>query len=126
MSKLTQEQIDDAVRLKNIYLLKSRALQVTQEMIGAALGGKGQSAAANYMGPKAKNPLNIRAAITFAKMLECSVSDFSPSIAQQIDEVTRYHLGTKYPDFAALAQLVEMMNEDQRGQLMAIARTFRQ
>lgn len=124
MSKLTPEQIEDAVRLKHIYSLKAKALGVTQEAIGVALGDKTQSAVANYMGEKAKNALNIKAALVFARMLDCWVEEFSPSLAKQIDEMARYYLSTKHPDFESLVQVVEMMGEAQRGQLMAIARTF--
>jgi len=78
--ELTSEQIADATRLKALYESKKKSLGLTQQHIADALditqGGVG-----HYL--NGRNPLNISVASVFAKMLQCSIADFSPSLAKE-------------------------------------------
>lgn len=78
---LSEEQIEDAKRLKAIYESKKVALGISQEGVADALG-MGQSAIASLLnGVNALNPSNAAA---LARVLQVSVDDFSPSIAAEI------------------------------------------
>lgn len=78
---LTQEQVEDAERLKALYKAKRPLMKFNQSDIAEALG-VGQSAVSHYL--NAVNPLNPKAASVFARFLGVSVADFSPSIAAVI------------------------------------------
>lgn len=81
---LTKEQLEDAIRLKEIYERKKGELGISQESVADALG-VGQSAiAALFNGVNALNPNNASA---LAKFLKVGVEDFSPSIAAEISEM---------------------------------------
>lgn len=83
---LTPDQIADAERLKAIYKVKSKQLNITQADIAEELG-RGQSAVSHYL--NGVNALNPRAASVFANFLNVNVSDFSPSIASIIASQAR-------------------------------------
>jgi hypothetical protein len=82
---LTKEQLDDAARLKRLFLnwqtqRKASGLPSSQEAISELLGFN-QSAMSQYL--NGKIPLNVAAATKFASVFECSISDFSPTLANQ-------------------------------------------
>jgi transcriptional regulator with XRE-family HTH domain len=79
---ITKEHQIEAKRLKAIYKAKARSLGLTQEKIGVALGGSGQSTAGNYL--SGITALNLKAALIFAKELEVEISEFSPRLAALI------------------------------------------
>lgn len=79
---LTENQIEDARRLKVIYENKKKELGLSQEGIADYLG-MGQSAVAALM--NGVNSLNASNAAAFARILNVSVSDFSPTIAREIE-----------------------------------------
>ncbi|HHQ6589182.1 TPA: LexA family protein [Serratia fonticola] len=101
---LTTEQLQDAMRLKALYESKKKSLGITQQTIADALDVS-QGAVGHYM--TGRNALNVAAASVFAKILEVSISDFSPSLAQEaaryavaIDNAAyagTYIPGKKYP-----------------------------
>ncbi len=80
---ITEEHRKEASALKAIYKAKSKHLNLTQEKLGIKLGGSGQSTASNYL--NAVTALNLRSAWIFAKELDVSVSEFSPSLASIIE-----------------------------------------
>lgn len=83
---LSNEQVEDAKRLKTIYEGKKSSLGISQESVAYALG-VGQSAIAALLnGVNALNPNNAAA---LAKILQVSVDEFSPSIASEITEMYR-------------------------------------
>lgn len=125
MKKLSDENLAEAIKLRAIYDLNARRLGVTQESIAIALGASGNAAAAHYMGPRAKNPLNIDAAIVFAKLLECNVRDFSPRIADKIETILDFYLGSKHPALKAIVTLIDAMDESQRDHLLRVVETYR-
>lgn len=77
--KLSQEQIDDAKRLKSLYEAKKRELGVTQQMIADALDIT-QGAVGHYL--NGRNALNVAVASAFANALKASIAEFSPSLAK--------------------------------------------
>lgn len=75
---LTTEQLDDAKRLKALYESKKKGLSVTQYTIADELGIS-QGAVGHYL--NGRIALNPPIASGFAKILQISIADFSPSIA---------------------------------------------
>lgn len=103
---LTDEQLEDALRLKAIYELKKNTLGLSQEAIADALG-VGQSAIASLL--NGVNALNPKNAAAIARALMVNVEEFSPSIAAEISEMYRSvgsHKGAvthyEYPLFSSV------------------------
>jgi phage repressor protein C with HTH and peptisase S24 domain len=81
---LADWQKEDSARLKAIFQEKRTALKLTQEKIASELGeGVTQGAVSHFMNQR--TALSIRAATVFARMLNVPVSDFSPTLAGQIE-----------------------------------------
>jgi phage repressor protein C with HTH and peptisase S24 domain len=85
---LTKEQLEDAARLKHRFLAwqkrrRDAGLPASQEAISELLGFN-QSAVSQYL--NGRIPLNIEAAAKFASLIDCQVSDFSPTLAAQIEQ----------------------------------------
>lgn len=79
---LSPEQRSDAARLKAVYTAKKRELSLTQEGLAAACGWESQGTVSQYF--NGKIPLNIDAAVKFARVLKVSVSEFSPQLASDL------------------------------------------
>jgi len=77
---LEQWQIDDAARLKALFKARTR---LSQEDFGAAHGIGSQGMVWQYL--NARSPLNLAAAIKFARGLEIGVADFSPTLAKELE-----------------------------------------
>lgn len=78
---LTTEQLEDAARLKALYESKKKSLGITQYTIADDLGIT-QGAVGHYL--NGRNALNVDVASGFARLLQVSISDFSPSIAAKV------------------------------------------
>jgi transcriptional regulator with XRE-family HTH domain len=83
---LTQEQLDDAARLKQLFAVWQRAqrdagLPSSQEAISEQLGFN-QSSLSQYL--NGRIPLNIDAATKFANLIGKPVTEFSAALAGQI------------------------------------------
>lgn len=78
--ELTPEQMADATRLKALYESKKKSLGITQQLIADALGIT-QGGVGHYL--NGRNSLNVSVASVFAKMLQCSIADFSPTLARE-------------------------------------------
>ncbi len=87
---LSPEQLADAARLKAVYMEKKRELGLTQESLASACGWESQGSVSQYL--NGKIPLNVEAAVKFAKALRVSVSDFSPRLAANLAELTDEHV----------------------------------
>lgn len=81
---LTPDQLEDARRLKAIYESKKSSLKLSQEAVADALG-VGQSAIASLL--NGVNALNASNAAALAKVLKVNVREFSPSLANEIEEM---------------------------------------
>lgn len=81
---LTDDQLEDAKRLKAIYESKKTALKLSQESVADALN-VGQSAIAALL--NGVNALNASNAAALARVLQVRVAEFSPSIAKEIEEM---------------------------------------
>lgn len=71
-----QEIRDTAQGLKAIYERKRRQFHLSQDKIAAECGWQSQSTVSQYL--NGLIPLNLEAAVKFATLLECSVSEFHP------------------------------------------------
>ncbi|MEH4796495.1 S24 family peptidase [Enterobacter kobei] len=102
---LTPAQVADSKRLKALYEAKKKELGITQQSIADALDIS-QGAVGHYL--NGRNALNTAVASVFARLLGISVSDFSPSLAKDISDMSsvasentsfagHYSLGSKYP-----------------------------
>lgn len=88
---LTPEQKADAAELMKLFKEKAaeeKAGRLTQATLADDLGYTTQSAVSQYLNGKV--PLNIDASIKFATRFGCRVSDFSPSIQQEIDRIAQF------------------------------------
>lgn len=102
---LTPAQVADSQRLKALYEAKKKELGITQQSIADALDIS-QGAVGHYL--NGRNALNTAVASVFARLLGVSVSDFSPSLAKDISDMSsvasentsfagHYYPGSKYP-----------------------------
>lgn len=81
---LTQEQLEDARRLKAIYEKKKNELGLSQESVADKMGMGQSGVGALFNGINALNAYN---AALLTKILKVSVEEFSPSIAREIYEM---------------------------------------
>ena len=109
---LTTEQLEDAARLKALYESKKKSLGITQYTIADDLGIT-QGAVGHYL--NGRNALNVDVASGFARLLQVSISDFSPSIAAKVAAQAEslsgennvkyageYHPGRRYPVLSSI------------------------
>ena len=88
--KLTDEQMADARRLEEVFIrrqkeLKQQGIKISQESIAHDCGWKTQANFNSYM--KGRKPIGIEAVGLMAKALNVSVSEISPTLANQIDKL---------------------------------------
>ncbi|HEJ7994961.1 TPA: LexA family transcriptional regulator [Serratia liquefaciens] len=102
---LTAEQLNDAKRLKALYESKKKELGITQQHIADALDVT-QGAVGHYL--NGRNALNLSVAAEFAKILQVSIADFSPSLGGEAQKmfsrepsnvkyIGPYNKGREYP-----------------------------
>jgi transcriptional regulator with XRE-family HTH domain len=77
-------QKQDAVRLKALF---EAAGPETQEKFGARFGIGSQALVWQYL--NGYIPLNLRAAVRFARGLSCDVAEFSPTLAEDLPPTQR-------------------------------------
>lgn len=85
----TEEQIQDSIRLRKLFADRAGMSQLE---FGQAYGVGNQGMVWQYLNadkPKG-SVLNVFAAIKFAEGLHCRVSDFSPSIQEEIDRIASF------------------------------------
>lgn len=82
---LTPNQMEDARRLKALYESKKKSLGITQQDIADALDVT-QGAVGHYL--NGRNALNLSAALTFSRILNVPVSEFSPTLAKEVNSAT--------------------------------------
>lgn len=76
---LTQDEIADARRLKQLWISKKDQLHLSQVKAAKELGYNSQGAISQYINGKVS--LNFQAAAKFAKLLRVEVQDISPRFA---------------------------------------------
>ncbi|MCA7012494.1 helix-turn-helix domain-containing protein [Dickeya dadantii] len=123
---LTTEQQEDAKRLKALYESKKKQLGITQQHIADELDIT-QGAVGHYL--NGRNALNVPIASVFARLLQVSISDFSPTLAQEansysgvaesnVSYAAEYKPGKRYPlisniQAGAWAEAIEPYTVDQ-------------
>ncbi|MDU2939109.1 MAG: LexA family transcriptional regulator [Enterobacteriaceae bacterium] len=80
--RLSEEQLNDAARLKALYESKKKDLGITQQDIADELNIT-QSAVGHYL--NGRNALNVSSALMFAKLLGVQIKDFSPHLAKELE-----------------------------------------
>lgn len=97
---LAEWQIEDSQRLKALYGRKRSELGLTQDRIAADLGeGVTQGAVSHFM--NGRTALSLRAAVVFAKALQVPVSEFSPTLADQLEKMRDVPMALAGPEVAA-------------------------
>lgn len=79
---LSENQKQDASRLRDIYMDRKRDLGLNQYVLAERCGWNSQGTVSQYL--NGKIPLNLEAALCFARELRCSVGDFSPQLGQKL------------------------------------------
>lgn len=83
-SKLDEAQLADAQRLRRLWDAYKASGGLDQDDFAAEYGLKSQSNVGHYL--QARQPLNIKAAIAFAKGMKIPVEAISPAIASEIED----------------------------------------
>lgn len=118
---LTPEQRADAARLKHLFAAwqkgRREAGQPSSQEALSDLLGFNQSALSQYL--NGRIPLNVAAASKFASLIECSVADFSPTLAS---EIGKYVTATEPLDPAQMVRTATHVSigEPDHGELIAI------
>lgn len=100
---LAEWQVEDSQRLKALYNQRRADLGLTQEKIASELGeGVTQGAVSHFM--NGRTALSLRAASVFAKALKVPVSEFSPRLAEQLEEMRAVPVSDQASNGAALPQ----------------------
>lgn len=81
---LTPEECRESDKLKHLYNLKKKDLDLNHEKLGDLIGIS-QSAVSHYMNQV--NALNLSVALKFAKALNVSIEEFSHRLAAQLAEI---------------------------------------
>lgn len=106
---LTQEEREDAQRLRALFEKQKAATGLTQEELAARGGWSGQSGAAGYL--NARVPLNLKAATTFARALGVSLRDISPRLADRAADFYEAAGGGKPSQRRSQASIVAALND---------------
>lgn len=101
--ELNPEQIADIERLEKIWIYQKEAQKIKQIDLAKAMG-LSQTAVNGYL--KGRWALNAKAATDFARELHCKVSDFSPSLQSEIDELSIFSSNNAEKTL----QLIKMLN----------------
>lgn len=78
---LEQWQVEDAARLRALYKSYRTNGGLDQEKFAVAFGLKSQGNMGHYL--HGRRPLNLRAAISFARGLGCDIEAFSPTLGAE-------------------------------------------
>lgn len=73
---LTEDELQDTLRLKSVWDQKSKTLSLTQKSASESFGFKNQSAISQYL--NGRIPLNMEVAAKFAQFLKVPLSQISP------------------------------------------------
>lgn len=119
---VTDEHLAEAKRLKALFnAAKSTGLNLTQEKLGIALGGSGQSTAGNYL--NGITALNVKSALIFARELKVDVADFSPRIAKLISVNSGGNdSGENNPLRKELIELIDGYSPEEQQKLLDLAK----
>lgn len=79
---LTQEEIDDAKRLRKVWSEKKEQLHLSQVKAARELGYSSQSAVSQYINGKV--PINFETAAKFAKLLKTDIQDIFPRFGRLV------------------------------------------
>lgn len=95
--QLTKEEIQDTQRLREVWDKKRVELNLSQQDVADAFGIQNQTAISQYL--NGRIPLNLEAAIKFAKILDVRVNEISPRHSQWISDACDKALGLRLGDF---------------------------
>ena len=84
--EVTIEELEDAKRLKRLWVAKKEELHLSQVKAAKELGYNSQGAVSQYINGKVG--LNLQAAAKFAKLLRVNVVDISPRLGQLVERPT--------------------------------------
>jgi transcriptional regulator with XRE-family HTH domain len=79
---LTDVELADVKRLQREWNRRRHALGLTQEEVATLCGWSTQGAFSQYL--RGRIPLNLRAAIQIARVLQVDVAEISPQLAEQL------------------------------------------
>lgn len=126
---LTQEETEDADRLRVLYDEKKRATGMTQTQIADACGWESQGTVGQYFSKKI--PLNLDAAFRFSKALGVPLDAISPRLAARAVELfgatlAGQHRPRTFEDLiSAYAEQIAKLNEADRQSIEAMRQSCR-
>lgn len=89
-AKVTPEQVEECRKLRELYDQRIAKIgkknMPSQERIGEDYGIGSQSMVGHFLG--GRSALTLDAAVSFSRLLECDVADFSPRLAAKQHELT--------------------------------------
>lgn len=86
-AKIEPVHVEEANRLRAIFSERvSKGPQKrSQQAFGSESGIGNQAMVSHYL--LARSPLNLKAALKFAKWIPCSIAEFSPRLAEELNEI---------------------------------------
>lgn len=89
---LTEQELQESAKLKALFSSwqqsRKDAMENASQDFATSILGFNQSALSQYI--NGGIPLNIKAAVKFASLIGCKISQFSPTIAAEIVEAMSY------------------------------------
>ncbi|RMX08519.1 S24 family peptidase [Corticibacter populi] len=83
--KVTPETLEESAKLRTLWDQRKLKLGLKQDTFGETYKVGNQSAVGQFL--RGVTPISLKAAIGFAKGLQCEISDFSPRLAAQASEI---------------------------------------
>jgi len=80
--RLTEQEVEDQKKLRDLWESKREDLRLTQREAAAQFGYKNQAAVSQYL--NGKIPLNLETVIKFANLLKVRIEEISPRFANSI------------------------------------------
>lgn len=113
---LSEEEKTECANLKAIYLDKRKELGLTHEVVGEALGGISQGAVSHIL--NGLNPISLKAAIVFSRLLHVPISEFSERLAMQAELPSNFY---ESPHLNKLVEAVDGLSDKDVIELIGIA-----
>lgn len=123
-ARLESWQVEDARRLRALWDAYKERGGLSQEAFAAEFSIGNQTMVAQYLTPT--TPLNLPAAVKFAKGIGCKIDEFSPTLAELVTSALPFATATgpayvQNPLEGELLRIYRKLNPDNQDQLIGTA-----